>query len=96
MQVLEIFEELCGLSSVRRVLSEGENFQHLCQLVASHDSLVVSKTINILKDVIDVSPQLVPTLYRTGIFSFMMLQIGTEINNLVCTFLLKFHDKQVG
>lgn len=116
MQILEIFEELCGSPSVRRVLAQEENFQHLCQLTLTHDPHIVSKVLDILMDVLEVSPvcrcssaisrthelahfllplqQLVPTLYRTGIFAFLMLHIGSEINNVVCTFLAKYHALQ--
>ena len=55
-QVLDLFQELCSLTTTKRLLSHHPSFQYLIQVVACEDSLVVSKVVSTILDVICICP----------------------------------------
>ncbi|KAL6067564.1 DnaJ subfamily C member 13 [Balamuthia mandrillaris] len=92
---LLLLEVAIGTPVGSKRLASPECFQYIVQALLLERFEVVDLTIKLVSKILDDHVHLVPTLYSTGIFSFIMAALRTACTPKIIHFLKTYHDAQL-
>jgi DnaJ family protein C protein 13 len=80
------------LPRIKRLLSEQTCLPHIVQLLLTFDPIIIEKVANLLDLIVQDNPVL-PRLYLTGVFFFIVMYTGSNVLS-ISRFLKYTHSKQ--
>jgi DnaJ family protein C protein 13 len=80
------------LPRIKRMLSEQTCLPHIVQLLLTFDPIIIEKVSNLLDLIVQDNPVL-PRLYLTGVFFFIVMYTGSNVMS-ISRFLQYTHSKQ--
>eukprot|EP00761_Pharyngomonas_kirbyi_P003118 gb/GECH01003122.1/.p1 GENE.gb/GECH01003122.1/~~gb/GECH01003122.1/.p1 ORF type:complete len:1639 (+),score=343.87 gb/GECH01003122.1/:1-4917(+) len=94
--ILKLMQTMSSFPKTRRILANEKYFRPLVQASVIKNSEIIDQTLDVVSSILFENPDMEPTLFRTGIFHFVLLELPETCTKSISNFLRKYSKTQKG